>query len=282
MHPADHAARRISIICSGVRPSCASTFFMLGGASSYTSGDGGHSAAPIGIPRSDSVASSSSGSTGPSGVRQLQCSSPSTPARIASSTARSAWACAVTGIPAAWDDLDDQPQLVQGELRLHRVGARGGHATTGHHLDDVHPALDPLRHRRLDLRRPADLAAHVVAVAARGGQRWTGRQDGRLHGAAVADAGPLTVPAVHHRRTAGRPGPAPWSPPPPAARPTIGSSRRRPRRRCTPRPDPGAFGRRRRPDARGCRSARAARSRPDTRPPRRSARCPGARPRPRR
>jgi hypothetical protein len=43
-------------------------------------------------------------------------------------------------------ELNKQVHLVGTELGSHDIDSECGHAATGHHLDDVRPALDALRH----------------------------------------------------------------------------------------------------------------------------------------
>ena len=97
--------------------------------------------------------SSSSGSSAPSSVRPVKCSIPSTPApRRAGCRPASGRAPA----PAARRRGRPRhgPQLLAGELDAVRVRARGQHAAAGHHLDDVHAALDVLARPRGARRRP--------------------------------------------------------------------------------------------------------------------------------
>ena len=140
------------------------------------------------------------------------------------------------------------------------------HPAAGHHLDDVDPAVDPLVGPPPAISsRPAHLAAHVVAVPAGAGQRRTGRQDGRLRLAVGRPA------RCRSRRssTANRRSPRSRTVVTPAA-----SCRRSPSvitasisssvYPATRSSAPVAV---RRPGARGCRSARAARWRRRSRPP---------------
>ena len=67
--------------------------------------------------------------------------------------------------------LHNRPQLPVGELDAIGVRARRQHAAAGHHLDDVHPALDVLGDGATYAVDPGRLPAQVVAVPARFGDR---------------------------------------------------------------------------------------------------------------
>ena len=149
--------------------------------------------------------------------------------------------------------LDEERHLLTRELRAQDVRPRGGDAATGHHLDDVDAAVGAFPHRSGDGVPPLDLAAHVVAVAARARSA-----EGRMRGS--------WAPAPRHRGAAGRgarrrpspghrgrgrsslrpPAGAAATPRPPATTPQASSPRRAPEHpsRC------------RRRGGRGCRRAR--------------------------
>ena len=90
--------------------------------------------------------------------------------------------------------LDQQPQLLDRELRGEHVGARGDQAAACHHLDHVNLSLHPLSYGSHDFVCAADLAAEVAAVATRGGDRWTGGKD---PGQPIVNV-PLRVAPFHH------------------------------------------------------------------------------------
>ncbi len=106
--------------------------------------------------------------------------------------------------------LDEERQLLARELRAQDVRPRGGHAATGHHLDDVDAAVGAFPHRSGDGVPPLDLAAHVVAVAVRARQRRAGCEDRGLRPhataalpVAVLDGDPVPVTEIADRRHAG-------------------------------------------------------------------------------
>ena len=90
--------------------------------------------------------------------------------------------------------LDQQPQLLDRELRCVHVGARGDQAAACHYLNYVNLSLHPLSYGSHDFVRAADLAAEVAAVATRGGDRWTGGKD---PGQPIVNL-PLRVAPFHH------------------------------------------------------------------------------------
>ena len=89
----------------------------------------------------------------------------------------------------------DHRHLVGGELCPHHIGARRGHASTGHHLDDIDLPLGALADRGRDGVRAIDHTAHVIAMTRRFGQRRSRGQDGRFGCGAIV--GPLAVAPVH-------------------------------------------------------------------------------------
>ena len=105
--------------------------------------------------------------------------------------------------------VDEEGEVVVAELRAEHVRARGRHASAGHHLDDVHPAIGPLADSPGDVVASADLAAQRVAVAAgardrrsRGqyrrlvGGAGTGRTAAGVLPVAVGDGDPVAVAQV--------------------------------------------------------------------------------------
>ncbi len=86
--------------------------------------------------------------------------------------------------------VDGHAQVGQRVLRLVGQG-RGGHAPTGgHDLDDVDAVLGVVVHGGGDRVGVVSLAAQEPAVSAGGGDRWTGREDGRSGVGAAGRLGP--------------------------------------------------------------------------------------------
>ena len=96
--------------------------------------------------------------------------------------------------PGAVRLLDQEAQVVVGELWRAHVGAGRVHAAAGHHLDDVDTARHPLAHRGDDVLGGRDLATEVVAVPSGAGDRRPGRDDPRQ----PVVVGPLPVAPVDH------------------------------------------------------------------------------------
>ena len=81
--------------------------------------------------------------------------------------------------PGLVPEVDDQPQVLGGELHAELVAARRQHAARGHHLDHVDPALDVLGHGRADRVSTLGGATQVVAVPVGDGERRSRRHDPR-------------------------------------------------------------------------------------------------------
>jgi hypothetical protein len=122
------------------------------------------------------------------------CSMPSTPTATA-------WSTAVARMRVGGDRrtggvrlLDQQPQVLDRELRDEHVGARRDHAAACHHFDHLNLSLHPLPYGSHDLACVAHFTAEEAAVSARCGDRWTGGND---PGQPVVNS-PLRVSPFHY------------------------------------------------------------------------------------
>jgi hypothetical protein len=107
--------------------------------------------------------------------------------------------------------LHDRAHIRVSELSPHNVAPGRHHAATGHHLNDVHFALDTFPYGYRDLTAGPDLAAQVIAMPANGSQGWSGCHDCRLRlrcTAGTLDVAPsnncvMTVTKITNRRDTG-------------------------------------------------------------------------------
>ena len=88
---------------------------------------------------------------------------------------------------AAGRRVDDHLELPPAKDGVRRVGAWRAHAARRHHLDQVDAALELLRHHRAHLRLALHLAAPLVAVAARLGERPPRAQQPRADARALRE-----------------------------------------------------------------------------------------------